>query len=42
MASGYWKQTFPIVFPREADIGWLLAAVEAVGMNLLPPSGAEE
>ena len=42
VVSGYWKQTFPVVFPREADIGWLLAAADAAGMNLLPPTGAEE
>lgn len=39
--SGYWDQTFPVIFPREADIGWLVEAVEAAGMVLLPPDGEE-
>ena len=42
VVSGYWKQTFPVVFPRESDISWLLKAAETAGMTLLPPSEGEE
>ncbi len=39
--SGYWGLSFPVMFPREADIGWLVAAVESAGMRLLPPESEE-
>jgi len=42
VVSGYWKQTFPVLFPRGADIGWLVSAADAVGLTLLPPDGGEE
>ena len=41
VVSGCWNMTFPILFRRDADIGWLLAAVEGAGMVLLPPEGEE-
>ena len=40
--SGYWKQNFPVLFRRDADIGWLVSAVADAGLELLPPGDAEE
>ncbi|MFT5680209.1 MAG: hypothetical protein ACI8RZ_001115 [Myxococcota bacterium] len=39
--SGYWDLSFPVLFPRDTDIGWLIAAVDAAGMRLLAPEGEE-
>ncbi len=39
--SGYWGLSFPVLFPREADIDRLIAAATAAGMELLPPEGEE-
>ena len=35
--SGYWDQTFPVLFPRGTEIGWLVEAAAAAEMVLMPP-----